>query len=91
MRRARPRWVMGLRSRLEEAFSSGAVEGTLLGRAELRGTDMVEVVDIAFVPGKLEGPSFEVSGGMVEFKFPVRDGEGVEDVYYRLMGKLSWV
>jgi len=91
MRRPRPRWVTGLRQKLEEAFSHGAGDGTLLGKAEMRGTDMVEVVDMVFVPGEVGELSLDISGREVKFKFPVRSGEGIEDVYYRLMGKLSWV
>jgi len=90
-RRASSKWVTGLRPRLEEAFSRGAFEGTLLGKAELKGLDMLEVVEIKLVPGKPEGPSFEVSGRIVTFKFPLEKGQNLEDVYYPLMGMLNRV
>ena len=90
-RRARSKWVTGLRPKLEEAFSRGAFEGTLVGKAELKGLDMLEVVEIKLVPGKPEGQSFEVSGRIVTFKFPVEKGESLDDVYYPLMGMLNRV
>ncbi|ACS34188.1 hypothetical protein [Thermococcus gammatolerans] len=90
-RRASSKWVTGLRPKLEEAFSRGAFEGTLVGKAELRGLDMLEVVEVKLVPGKPEGPSFEVSGRIVTFKFPLEKGQNLEDVYYPLMGMLNRV
>ncbi|EEB74389.1 hypothetical protein [Thermococcus sp. AM4] len=91
VRRARSKWVTGLRPKLEEAFSRGAVEGTLVGRAVIEGIDMVEVVEVKLAPGKPEGPSFEISGRIVTFKFPVEKGESLDDVYYPLMGMLNRV
>jgi len=91
VRRARPKWITGLRPKLEEAFSRGAVEGTLVGKAELKGVDMIEVVEVKLIPGKPEKPSFSVSGKVVTFKFPIEKGKGLEDVYYPLMGMLSKV
>ena len=89
--RARSKWVTGLRPRLEDVFSKGVSRGTLFGRAALRGVDMLEVVEIKFIPGSPEGPSFEVEGREVLFKYPVKGGEALDDVYYPLMGMLNRV
>jgi len=89
--RARSKWVTGLRPKLEEVFSRGVSRGTLFGRATLRGIDMLEVVEVRFIPGKPEGPSFEVNGRDVIFKYPVERGERLDDIYYPLMGMLNRV
>ena len=91
VRRASSKWVTGLRPRLEEVFSKRISRGTLIGRAILRGIDMLEVVEVRFIPGKPEGPSFEVNGRDVIFKYPVEEGERLDDVYYPLMGMLNRV
>ncbi|WP_457741808.1 hypothetical protein [Thermococcus sp.] len=90
-RRARSKWVTGLRPKLEEVFRRGASRGTLIGKAELKGLDMLEVIEVKLIPGRPEGPSFEVSGRIVTFKFPVEEEETLEDVYYPLMGMLNRV
>ncbi|WP_456422816.1 hypothetical protein [Thermococcus sp.] len=88
--RARSKWVTGLRPKLEEVFSRGVSRGTIVGRATLKGVDMLEVLEVRFVPGKTEGPSFEVKGREVLFKYPV-ENESLDDVYYPLMGMLNRV
>ncbi|WP_297074134.1 hypothetical protein [Thermococcus sp.] len=90
-RRASSKWVTGLRPKLEEAFSGGISRGTLVGKALLKGVDMLEVVEVKFVPGKVEGPRFDVSGREVLFKYPVEGKESLDDVYYPLMGMLNRV
>jgi hypothetical protein len=89
--RARSKWVTGLRPKLEEVFSRRVSRGTLVGRALLKGVDMLEVVEVRFVPGKPEEPSFDVKGRDVIFRYPVKDGDGLDDVYYPLMGMLNRV
>lgn len=91
MGRARSKWVTRLRPKLEEVFPEGVSRGTLVGRAILHGVDIIEVVEVKFIPGKVEGPSFETHGREVVFRYPVRGSVGFDDVYYPLMGMLNRV
>ena len=90
-RKASSKWVTGLRPKLEEAFSGGISQGTLIGKALLKGVNMLEIVEVKFVPGKVKGPEFDVSGREVLFKYPVEGKESLDDVYYPLMGMLNRV
>ena len=87
----RSRWVTGLRSKVENILRREIGDGMLVGRAIIRGVDMVEVLEVSFVPGENDEPSIQRNGNEVVFTYPVRRGQSVEDVYYPLMGLLNRV
>lgn len=89
--RKKPKWVTGLRPRLEALFSERAIgEGLLVGRGTIRG-DMVEVTQLKFSSGRVKKPIVEVEGNEMRFIYPIKNGESLEGIYYSLMGFLSRV
>ena len=87
----RPKWVTGLRPKLEEALRGKKGAGVIVGKGALRGSDMIEILEVKFLEGKTGQPATKISENLVLFSYPVGDGEGADDVYYRLMGMLSRV
>ncbi len=52
---------------------------------------MIEILEVKFVDGKEGQPAGKISENLVLFDYPVGEDEGVDDVYYKLMGMLSRV
>ncbi|CAD5244736.1 hypothetical protein [Thermococcus camini] len=86
-RRFRPKWVTGLRPRLEEIMNKGISRGSLLGRARIV-SDMLEVTELTLVkePREME---VRVDGREVRFVYPLRGNESFDDIYYPLVRMLS--
>ncbi|NJE10796.1 hypothetical protein [Thermococcus sp. MAR1] len=86
-RRFRPKWVTGLRPRLEEIMNKGIGRGSLLGRGRIV-SDMLEVTELTLVkePREME---VRVDGREVRFVYPLRGNESFDDVYYPLVRMLS--
>ncbi|WP_457751721.1 hypothetical protein [Thermococcus sp.] len=89
--KVRSRWVTGLRPKVESVLRGRISDGMIVGRAMIRGMDMLEVVEVSFVPGENCEPSVQLKGNEVVFAYPVQRGQSVEDVYYPLMGLLNRV
>ncbi len=87
----RPKWVTGLRPKLEATLQGKSGVGTIIGKGVLRGSDMIEILEVKFVDGKEGQPAGKISENLVLFDYPVGEDEGADDVYYKLMGMLSRV
>ncbi|WP_297065525.1 hypothetical protein [Thermococcus sp.] len=85
--RRRPKWVTGLRPKLEEVMAGGR-KGILIGRAKIL-RDMVQVTKVSVVKASVKRPSVDVEGNLVEFAYPLKGTESIDDVYYGLMKVLS--
>ncbi|AMQ19318.1 hypothetical protein [Thermococcus peptonophilus] len=89
--RKKPKWVTGLRPKIEELFGGRTPsEGLLIGFATING-DMVKVTRLKFSSGRVKKPIVEVEGNELRFIYPIKNGESLEGVYYSLMGFLSRV
>jgi hypothetical protein len=87
--KTRPRWVTGLRPRIEELFDgTGVREGLLIGEGRIRG-DMVQIVRLKFASGRVKRPLVEVEGADIRFIYPLKGGESIDRIYYPLVGLLS--
>ncbi|WP_297090237.1 hypothetical protein [Thermococcus sp.] len=86
-RRLRPKWVTGLRPRLEAILRNGISRGSLLGKGRIV-SDMLEVTELTLVnePREMEA---KVEGKEVRFVYPLRGNESFDDVYYPLVRMLS--
>ncbi len=86
-RRLRPKWVTGLRPRLEAILSNGISRGSLLGKGRIV-SDMLEVTELTLVNEPRE-MGVKVEGKEVRFVYPLRGNESFDDVYYPLVRMLS--
>ncbi|ASI99627.1 hypothetical protein [Thermococcus celer] len=86
-RRFRPKWVTGLRPRLEAILNGGAGRGSLLGRGRIV-SDMLEVTELILVQEPKER-EIRVKGKEVEFIYPLRGNESFDEIYYPLVRMLS--
>lgn len=89
--RKKPKWVTGLRSKIEELFDGTTVgEGMLIGEGRIRG-DMIQIVKLKFASGRVKKPIVEVEGDDLRFIYPLKGGESIDRIYYPLVGLLSKV
>ncbi len=86
-RRFRPKWVTGLRPRLEEIMKEGIGRGSLVGRGRIV-SDMLEVTALVFTKEETSA-GVRVNGKKVEFTYPVKGNEKFGEIYYPLVGMLS--
>lgn len=89
-RRFRPKWVTGLRPRLEAILNGGGAGrgGSLLGRGGRIVSDMLEVTELILVQEPKER-EIRVKGKEVEFIYPLRGNESFDEIYYPLVRMLS--
>ncbi|WP_048056583.1 hypothetical protein [Thermococcus sp. 4557] len=86
-RRFRPKWITGLRPRLEDILNKGISRGSLLGRGQIV-SDMLEVTELVLVNESRE-VEIRIEGKEVTFVYPLRGNESFDDVYYPLVRMLS--
>jgi len=86
-RRFRPKWVAGLRPRLEEVLNNGISRSSLLGRGRIV-SDMLEVTELVLVNESRE-VEVRIEGKEVAFVYPLGGNESFDDVYYPLVRILS--
>ncbi len=86
-RKFRPKWVTGLRPRLEKIMKEGIRRGSLIGRGRII-SDMLEVTALVFTEEETNA-GVRVNGRKVEFTYPVKGNETFGEIYYPLVGMLS--
>jgi len=86
-KRIRPKWVSGLRPKLEELLDKGIDRGFLLGKGRIV-RDMLEITELRFVEGTPK-TGVRIQENEVEFLYPVSGSETFEDIYYPLLRMLS--
>jgi mannitol/fructose-specific phosphotransferase system IIA component (Ntr-type) len=87
--RRKPKWVTGLKPKIEELFEGRTIgEGLLIGSAIIH-RDMVKVTQLKFSRGRVKKPIFEIDGNELKFIYPLKNGENAEKIYYYLIGFLS--
>ncbi|WP_054841267.1 hypothetical protein [Thermococcus peptonophilus] len=73
--RKKPKWVTGLRPKIEELFGGRTPsEGLLIGFATINGGDMVKVTRLKFSSGRVKKPIVEVEGNELRFIYPIKNG-----------------